>query len=190
MDQIVNITNKWKHWHFKNTALLILSIIIFLLLVDTPEVKNAISFIGSFGYLGAFLAGIFFVSTFTVAPASVVLFFLAESLNPFGIAFAAGAGGMVGDYLIFRFLKDRVFDELKPVFIDHGGKPLRKLFHTPYFGWAVPLLGAAVIASPIPDEVGIGMLGLTKIKTWQFAGLTFLLNSLGIFLIIVAAKSF
>ncbi len=188
MEELVDITQRWKHWHYKNTALLILSLIIFFLTVDTPLVKNAVAFIGSFGYLGAFFAGMFFVSTFTVAPAGVLLFYLAETLNPFGIALAAGLGGMSGDYLIFRFLKDRVFEELKPVFIDHGGQPVRKLFHTPYFAWAVPVVGAAIIASPIPDEIGIGMLGLSKIKTWQFVGLTFLLDAIGIFLIITFSK--
>lgn len=188
MEEITDITQKWKHWHFKNTGLLILSLILLIIFADTSFVKNFISWIGNLGYLGAFLAGMFFVSTFTVAPSMVLLFYLAETLNPFGIALAAGLGGMSGDYLIFRFLKDRVFDELKPVFINHGGKPLRKLFQTPYFGWAVPLLGAAIIASPIPDEVGIGLLGLSKIKTWQFVGLTFLLDAIGIFLIIMASK--
>ncbi|MFA5932853.1 MAG: hypothetical protein WCV81_01145 [Microgenomates group bacterium] len=184
------VSTKWKHWHYKNTFLLILSLIIFFLLADTPFVKNIISYIGNFGYLGAFFAGILFVSVFTVAPASIVLFYLAESLNPLGIALAAGTGGMIGDYLIFKYLKDEVFGELKPILIHHEGKLLQKIFRTPYFAWIVPIIGAVIIMSPFPDEVGIGLMGVSKMKTWQLMGLLYLLDVVGIFLIVIAARSF
>ncbi len=190
MEELTDIYQKWKHWHYHNTFFLVLSVIVFILLADSPEIKNTISWIGNLGYIGAFLAGILFVSIYTVAPASVLLFYLADTLNPLGIALSAGLGGMAGDYLIFRFLKDRVFDEIKPLLTNHGGKQLIRLFHTPYFAWVVPIIGATIIASPLPDEVGLGILGLSKIKAWQFLALTFLLNSVGIFLIISASKFF
>lgn len=190
MVEIVDLDKKWRHWHYKNTTLLVLSLVTFFFLVDTLFVKNFITYIGNFGYIGAFFAGILFVSVFTVTPASVVLFYLADSLNPFGIAIAAGLGGMVGDYLILKYLKDKVFEELKPIFMNHGGKPIRKLFKTPYFAWTIPFIGAVIIASPFPDEVGLGLMGLSKIKTWQFLGLLFLLDMIGIFIIITAARSF
>lgn len=180
----------WKNWHYKNTTLLILSLIVFFLFAESPIVKNTIAFIGNFGYLGAFITGILFVSIFTVAPAAVVLFFLADTLNPLWVAAFAGVGAVIGDYLIFRFLRDKVFDELKPVFLQKGGNILVKLFKTPYFAWLLPLIGAFIIASPFPDEVGIGLLGASKLNNWQFILLSFLLNSVGIFLIIIAAKSF
>ena len=103
-----------KLWKFKNTFLLLFSIIFIAFLIEIPAIQKLIYDIGEFRYLGVFLAGVFFVSTFTVVPAGIVLFFLAESLNPFYIAIVAGLGGVFGDYLIFRFLKDRVFEEIKP----------------------------------------------------------------------------
>lgn len=190
MEEITNFDKRWKHWRYKNTTLLTLSIVLFFLLADTPYIRNSIHFIGNFGYVGAFLVGIMFVSVFTIAPASVILFYLAESLNPLGIALAAGTGGVVGDYLLLRYLKDKVFEELKPVFINHGGKPLKKLFKTPYFTWAVPIIGAIIIMSPFPDEVGLGLLGLSRIRTWKLIGLLFFLDVTGIFLIVIAARSF
>ena len=59
--------------------------------------------------------GIFFVSTFTVVPAMYVLYVLADKFNPFEVAVFAGLGALLGDYLIFRFLKDKIFEELKPL---------------------------------------------------------------------------
>lgn len=190
MEELIDLNNKFKHWHYKNTALLILSLIIFFFFAEHPAIRNTIDLIGSFGYIGAFIAGVLFVSIFTLAPAAVVLFFLADHLNPLLVALFAGMGAVAGDYLIFRFLRDHVFDELKPLFVKNGGNELIELFKTPYFGWLLPFLGAFIIASPFPDELGIGLLGASKLKGWQFVGLTFLLNSVGIFLVITAARSF
>ncbi|QQG43324.1 MAG: hypothetical protein HYW45_03960 [Candidatus Daviesbacteria bacterium] len=189
-EKILHVTSKWTNWNYKNTALLVLSLVIFFIFADHPFAKNIISTVGNFGYIGAFIGGILFVSIFTVAPAAVLLFFLADTLNPLLVAIFAGAGAVIGDYLIFRFLRDRVFDELKPLFLSNGGNLLVKLFKTPYFAWFLPLFGAFIIASPFPDEVGIGLLGASKLKNWQFLLLTFLLNTIGIFIVIIAAHSF
>lgn len=190
MEELANLNNKWENWHYKNTALLILSLIVFFLFVDHPVIRNTIDLIGNLGYIGAFVTGILFVSIFTLAPAITVLYFLADHLNPLLVALLAGMGAVVGDYLIFRFLKDRVFDELTPLFLKNGGNELVKLFHTPYFGWSLPFLGAIIIASPFPDEIGIALLGASRLKNWQFIILSFLLNSIGIFILLTAAKSF
>lgn len=188
--EIITHPNKhWKHWHYKNTALLILSLVVFFFLAETPFVQQAIRFIGNFGYIGAFIAGILFVSVFTIAPASVVLFYLAEDLNPLGVAIAGGLGGMVGDFLILKYFKDKVFEELRPFYMEHGGKPIRKLFRTPYFAWALPLIGALLIIAPIPDEVGVGLMGLSKMKTVHFLLLMFLLDVIGVLIVVTAARS-
>ena len=181
MNQLIN---NYKHWRFKNTLLLLVSIALLFYFVDTPLAKNIIDGVKNLSYLGIFFTGIFFVSTFTVAPASVVLFYLAKEFNIFEVVFLAGLGSMVGDYIIFRFLKDKVFEELKPIFLQLGGSHVSKLFSTPYFAWFAPALGAIIIASPLPDEIGIGLLGVTKLKNWQFMILSFVLNSFGIFVII------
>ncbi|MBI4039113.1 hypothetical protein HY384_04110 [Candidatus Daviesbacteria bacterium] len=190
MEELANLNTRWKHWQFKNTALLIVSMVIFFLFVGHPALQDAIKLIGSFGYIGAFAVGILFVSLFTVAPAAVVLYFLADYLNPLLIALFAGLGAVVGDYLILKFLKDRVFEELKPLVVKNGGDTFLKLFKTPLFGWLLPFVGAVIIASPLPDEIGIGLLGASKLKNWQFLMLSFLLNSVGIFMVIIASRSF
>lgn len=182
------LLEKYRHWKLKNTFLLILSIIVLFYFADSAFVKNIIHEIGSLGFLGAFIAGIFFVSTFTVAPASIVLFYLAKELDPFGVIILAGMGAMLGDYIIFRFFKDKVFEELKPIFMKLGGSHISRLFSTPYFAWLAPVFGAIIIASPFPDEIGIGLLGIAKLKNWQFLVLSLILNSLGIFLIITIAN--
>lgn len=178
---------QWRSWQYKNTTLLLLSIGVVAYLASTPLIKQVITALGQTGYIGAFIVGIFFVSTFTVAPASVVLFNLADTLHPLEVAVFAGAGAMLGDYILLRYLKDKVFDEVRPLLKQVTTHKHFKMYYTPYFGWLTPLMGAIVIASPLPDEVGIGLMGLSRIKPWQFMLLAFLLNSIGIFLIVMLA---
>lgn len=187
MDEI-NV--RWHHWHYKNTTLLVLSVIVFFFLSGTSYAQQFIAQIGNLGYLGAFFVGALFVSSFTIAPAIVILFDLAKTLDPVAIALVTGAGGVVGDYLMFKYLKDRVFEELTPVIAKAEGRPLRHLLHTPYFAWLTPVIGAIIIASPFPDEVGISMLGLSKVKDWQFLALVFLLDVASVFLVVLAARTF
>ena len=189
-DQLLELENKWRGWHYKNTTLLLLSLAVFIYLAKTPTVDSLIRQVGDLGYLGAFFAGMLFVSTFTVAPAAVVLYHLADSLHPVEIALIAGLGAMTGDYVIFRFIKDKIFTELRPLFLRFGKPYFKTVYKSPYFAWILPLSGAFIIASPFPDEMGVSILGLTKIKRWQFFLVTFTLNVLGIFLVVSAARLF
>lgn len=187
MDYLVKYYN---HFRYRNTALLVISLLVLIAIIDTPPVNGFLMFLETFGYVGAFIAGILFVSTFTVAPAGVILFRLAHILDPVTIALIAGLGAVVGDYLIFHFFKDRVFEEIKPVFMKLGGNNLSRLFTTPYFSWLAPVVGSIIIASPLPDEIGIGLMGISKLTRWQFIGLSFVLNFVGMFVIIFVSQIF
>lgn len=146
-----------------------------------------------FGYLGAFLAGMFFISTFTAIPAATVLFLFAERFDnlPF-LALVAGAGAVLGDYFVFRFVKDGLADELKGILKHIGGGGLLRVHwiaHTKYFGWLGPVLGALIIASPLPDELGVGLLGIYKMENKKFILLSFILNTIGIFALLSVLKN-
>lgn len=179
----------WKNWPYKNTTILLLSLILFFYFLNSPEIQGFIKTVGDLGYIGSFISGIFFVSIFSVAPASAIIFETAKTLNPFAVAVTAGMGAVIGDYLIFCYLKDKVFEEIAPLLRRNGGSFLSKLFSSPFFAWLIPISGAFIIASPLPDELGISFMGLSKIKSWQFILITFLLNSFGILFIIILSRS-
>ena len=180
---------KWRRFKYENTLLLVFSLILVFYLAQTPLLDTVIAAAGELSYLGAFIVGIFFVSTFTVAPAVVVLYHLADTtLHPVEVALLAGLGAMVGDYFIFRFVKDRVFDELKPLFLKFKHRNFDLLYESPFFAWLFPVFGAILIASPLPDEAGVSMLGMTKLKKWQFLMLAFVLNSIGILATVLIAR--
>lgn len=186
-----DLYSRYKNWQYKNTFLLLCSLVLLYYLADTHIARDFISNIGSIGYFGAFIVGILFVSIFTVAPAIIVLYSLASTLNPLAVAVLAGLGAVIGDLIIFKFFKDKVFAEIKPIFEKIGWSHfLGRIFRTPFFSWLIPIFGAAVIASPLPDELGITILGISKVKTWQFILIAFLLNAVGIFIVVTIARSF
>lgn len=180
----------WKKWPYKNTTFLIISIGVFIYFADSSFIQRIIANLGELGLIGSLIAGVFFVYTFTVAPAAVVIFRLAEQHNPFLIAIFAGVGAVIGDYIIFKYFRDKVFEELKPVLNKLSGPFIKKIFLTPYFAWILPLAGLFIIASPLPDEVGVGLIGASKMKNWQFLLVTFFLNALGIFIVVTLSQAF
>lgn len=140
--------------------------------------------LGSFGYIGIFLAGMLFVSTFTVAIGVLLLSVFVREFPLPVVAFIAGLGGVIGDLLIFRFVRDDLRRELRDLYDRFGGKHITVLFHTRYFRWMLPVIGAAIIASPLPDELGVSLMGIASMETKQFVLLSFVLNTLGIFLLL------
>lgn len=179
----------YHHWQYKNTVFLIVSLLALWYFADSPTLKYAIATLGNWSYVGAIITGIFFVSTFTVAPAIIVLYRLAETLNPIEIALLTGFGALIGDLVLYRFLKDRVFEEIKPLMMKLGGSYITALFKTPFFAWMLPIIGSLIIASPLPDETGVAILGASKLKKWQFLLLSFILNATGIFIIVTVAAT-
>lgn len=176
------------NWKYKNTILLFVSLLLLYFLADTELVREFLFRLGDWGYFGAFVVGIFFVSIFTVAPSILVIYYLAQSLNLWEVALFAGLGAMIGDFLIFSFIRDGFFDEIKPLFSFLKKPLLVRLFNSPYFSWTLPIVGAIIIASPFPDEIGISLMGLSKIKRWQFLLVSFFLNSSGLLAIAMLSR--
>lgn len=176
-----------KNWKYKNTTLLAISIFLAYLIFQSDTVHTILLNIGSLGYLGAFIAGILFVSTFTIATGVTLLLIFSELIPAWQIGIIAGIGAVVGDFLIFRLVKNNLLLEITEIYNGLGGKHITHLLKTKYFGWFFPVFGAIIIASPLPDELGVSLLGISKMKTYQFLILSFVLNATGIFLTISAS---
>ena len=44
-----------------------------------------------------------------------------------------------------------------------------------------------VIASPLPDEIGVSLLGISKIKLYKFIIISFIFNTIGVLLVILSS---
>lgn len=177
----------WTRWKYKNITLFLVSIMFALWVTKFEELHTLLLRLGDWGYVGAFFAGFLFVSTFTVATGFVILLVLAESLNVLELAFIAGLGAVLGDLIIFRFVKDGLIKEIEPIYKSLGGGQINRVLQTKYFSWSFPVIGAAIMASPLPDELGVSLLGLSKLKTYQFIIISFGLNVIGIVLLVSAS---
>lgn len=173
---------------YKNLTFLGVSVLVAFCLSQYEPFHEFLMHLGKLGYVGAFLGGMLFVSTFTVATGAVILLVLAESLSPVEIGIVAGLGAVVGDFTIFRFVKDNLALEIKDIYRQlDGDHHLEKVLRSRYFGWTLPVMGAVIIASPLPDEIGVSLLGISKMKTYKFLLVSFVLNAIGIFLIASAS---
>lgn len=180
----------WKKYKYKNLTYLLISLAFAIYLFKNETFHSYLLHLGNLGYFGAFIGGILFVSTFTVATATLILLVLAEALNPIEIGIVAGAGAVIGDLLIFNFIKDNLTREVKSLYdrVD-SNHHLSKVLHSKYFSWTFPVVGALLIASPLPDEIGISLMGIARMKTYQFVVLSFILNSIGILFIIAVSAT-
>lgn len=171
----------------KNILLLLLGILLAFFFSANSAFRDFLLKLGDFGYLGAFLAGMLFVSTFTIVTGALIILTLAKTLSPAGLILAAGLGAVIGDLLIFRFVKDDVAAEITPIYDQIAGNHFRKLFHTRYFAWTLPVVGALIIISPLPDELGVSLLGLSEVKIRKFLLISLASHSVGMFLLVSAA---
>ena len=178
----------WRKWKYKNLTFLTLSLILAFFLSRYEPFHQSLLHLNTLGYFGAFIGGMLFVSTFTVATGAVILLVLAETLSPIEIGIIAGLGAVLGDLIIFRFVQDNLSTEMEEVYDQIDGKHhIQKLLHTKYFSWTLPVIGAIIIASPLPDEIGVSLMGISRMKASRFILLSFVLNALGIFLVISAS---
>lgn len=147
------------------------------------------------GYVSIFLGGLLFSFGFT-SPFAVGIFVqMAPEVSPLIAAPIAGAGAFLMDFLIFEVIRFSFFHD-----------ELHRLSGTRFFSWLASLLHherlpsglrkyilwsfvGLVIASPLPDEIGITLISsITRIDPREFGILCFLLNTLGVLLILVFSR--
>lgn len=170
-------------------VIILFSIALSFFLLKDGVIESFLVSIQSFQILAIFIAGMFFTSVFTTAPAIAVLSVLAQQNNIFLVALLGGLGAMLGDYLIFRFVKDRVSEDFKYVFGFAKKKRVPHIFRTKLFHWFAPFFGALIIASPFPDELGIAILGLSHTNNKVFLTISYIFNTLGILAIGILSKT-
>ncbi len=165
------------------------SVIAAFLLLASEESRALLAQFSTLGHAGSFLSGMLFTSIFTTAPSMVLIGELAQHQSALPIALWGGLGAALGDYALFRLMRGRLSRDVR--FLLRHTRPERwpLICKTCLSRRFLPLLGALTIASPLPDELGLALLGLSNIKTSRFLPLSFTLNAVGIFVIALVARS-
>ncbi len=165
------------------------SILLAWAIVHFALVEALVQMLGGSVLAAIVLGGIFFTSITTTAPAIAILGELSLGNNLALVALLGGAGAVVGDYIIFAFVRDRVSEDIAYLLKRTGTPRIFKIFHRKTFRRLLPFLGGLIIASPLPDELGLTLLGLAHMRTSRFILLSYAFNVAGIFLIGLAARS-
>lgn len=164
--------------------LLFITFIIAYLLFNSRDYGPFQDFIVGLGYSGTFVAGILFAYGFTSAPATAIFLILAEHQNIYLASFIGGLGALIGDLFIFSLIRSSFADEIKKLtrerIVHYFSNKLPGIIKK----YTLPVAAGFIIASPLPDEIGVSLLAAsTVVSTKAFMMISYLLNTVGIFAI-------
>ena len=170
---------------YPKLLLLFITLLIAYLLFYERTNPQFHDFLISLGYGGTFIAGALFAYGFTAAPATVILLILAKDQNILLAGLIGGLGAVMGDLFIFSFIRHSFKDE---IYKFSNEKLVKYLNHkTPNFfkKYLTPVIAGFIIASPLPDEIGVSLLAVSKnISMKIFSIVSYMLNTAGIFVIL------
>lgn len=146
-------------------------------------------FIISIGYAGTFIAGISFAYGFTAAPATAILLLISKEQNLIAAGLIGGLGALVADLFIFSFIRISFADEIERISNEKIIKTFNSHLPSHIKRYLLPVFAGLIIASPLPDEIGVTMLAASKIiSTKIFTIVSYILNTAGIFTILYVGK--
>jgi hypothetical protein len=186
----LHIPNFWKKWKYPYLTTLLISIFIAIFLLQDQSFKSWILDLGSLEYIGVLIAGMMFVSSFTVAISIAILAILSENIHPIAIGLIGGVGAVMGDYLVFKLVRSRLTEEITALFGEENISYVKTVLRSKYISWTLPIIGVAIIASPLPDELGVSLLGISKMSEAKFIFISYVSNSIGILMVASVATVF
>jgi hypothetical protein len=149
-----------------------------------------------YGYVSVFVGGLLFSFGFTTPFGIAIMAGSAAEVNPFLAAPLAGVGALLSDFLIFEIMHFSVLhDEIHRLRTTRIFMKVERMFHHPSISERMRMtilwcFAGLVIASPLPDELGVTLVSsISDIDGKKFAVLCFLFNTLGILMILLAARA-
>ncbi|OGM92514.1 hypothetical protein A2755_00255 [Candidatus Wolfebacteria bacterium RIFCSPHIGHO2_01_FULL_48_22] len=173
---------------FKLLGIFIAGIVIVLAISRLNLLDELIRLLSGAGVFGPMISGIFFVFTITVATGASLLTALSETYPISYVAIWGGFGAAIGDVLFFHVIRRirRAFIRTSDEHVIASPQHIfKRIEHSPLGRFLLPIVGAVIIASPLPDELGIALLGLSKMNRFYFFLLSYTLNTIGIYLLLL-----
>ena len=174
----------------RDTLLLFYSIVLAVAMVQCGLLSSLLNATQGVSFISSFVSGFFFTSVFTTAPAIAALGETSLTHAPIFVALFGAAGAVCGDYVLFSIVRDSASKHLMHLQHLRGtGRKLTHLLKRRAFRWFVYLLAGMIIASPLPDEIGLSLLGFAHVKTLRFLPLSFVCNFAGIYLLALGVRA-
>lgn len=155
--------------------LIVIFLIIFL--YATGILESFILSLHEFEYAGAFIAGLFYSYGMTTPFAIAVLAIMAQNTNPFILALLGALGAVTSDLFLLKTFSSGIGREIRingevRIKVPEAKNPIQRT--------TLSILGGFVLMSPLPDELGVILLGISKIEAWKFALLSFVFKYFGV----------
>jgi len=174
--------------HLKWDAVIVaFSILLAIFLVEAGAFKEFLNLAQGMDLVAAFIAGIFFTSTFTIAPASIAFVEIGTSTNILGVSVAGALGAVCGDLILFLFIRETIMEDLKTVLKTGNYKRILAFTRGGVMRWLAPIVGAIIIATPLPDELGLTIMGMSRMRSVFLVPVAFVMNFIGIWALISIA---
>jgi len=176
------------NYKYPKLTLLLVSIILAYYIFSNDAFISKINHLGALGYIGSFIAG--FLFSFGFSTPFAVGFFLTYSPDNILLTAIVGAfGAFAADALLFRFIKVSFMDEFNSIKKNIRFKKHHNFLTSKVRLYLVYLFVGIIIASPLPDELGVSLLsGFTKLKFSIFSVVSLLMNFLGILIMLFLAN--
>lgn len=168
----------------KKAAIFIISLSLVWWLVKDGLLHTIVDSVLPIRFVAELMAGVFYASFLTSPLSIAMLAVLAERNNPILIALFGGLGAVLGDFIILKFFKAELSNEADTISRDLQLQKVNNFLKKWRLEFLTPMLGAIIIASPLPDELGLVLLGVSHLKYYQIALLSYILNTAGILLIV------
>lgn len=174
-------------YHYPKLGLLLCASLLAYVLFSQASVQEVLTPLLSDSFASFFIIGFFFSFGFTT-PFAIGLFLIADPASLVLPALTGGLGALLGDMFIFQVIRFSFLDEFgklkREKLIRLVKKPIT-LVPSRFHHYLLYAFAGLVIASPLPDELGVSLLaGLTSIRPVPLALLSYVCNTLGIFLLL------
>ncbi len=172
---------------YPKLTIYVVAVFVAYFVFQIPAVNNTVSSFESI-YLPIFFGGLLFSAGFTT-PIATGFFLALDPANIYAASLVAGIGALIADLGIFSFVRLSFMDEFKKMknstLIKHIISGAESIVPKKLRSFLVYILVILIIASPLPDEIGVAMLaGFTRIHPYGFALISYIGNTLGIYLLL------
>lgn len=159
-------------------------------LTQTQYTQQVIGRYLPFWMILVFIAGLFYTSFLTVPFSLVGFYILSQHVDILPVVLLGGLGAMFGDLFIVNVFRNLFSSFTSRKTLAPFFKRLSKVLHKWHLDFVAILIGSVIIASPLPDELGLILIGASGLSYPKLMALSFVLNSIGIFIIVAPAYLF
>ncbi|HEY4482920.1 MAG TPA: hypothetical protein VI953_01975 [Candidatus Paceibacterota bacterium] len=159
------------------------SIVLAVAVTKSGLLEELLYSLGKTRALESLIAGLFFTSAFTTAFSIAAISKLAVGASVLWIAFFGAIGAVLGDAFLLTLMRGRLATDIKAMLGRSTVGKIKHILHARLFRIFSPFIGALIIASPLPDEFGLAIFGLSSLSRNYFILFSFLANFTGILVI-------